>query len=363
MLAKIFPILDRYILRKFLGTFFFSILLIICIVIVFDISEKIEDFISHDVPLNEIIFDYYANFVPYFVNLFSHLFTFIAVIFFTSRMAARTEIVAMLSGGVSFWRFLRPYMIGAALIGGLSFYLSNWLIPQANKTRLEFESKYVGARFVNTDRNIHRQIAPGVFIYMEDYDNEENVGTRFTLEKFNGMNRTLKIDAREIRYDSITGRWTILDYTGRYVNETKETLFTGKRIDTALNISPKDFSRAQNVMESMNTSELVKYIENEKLKGSENVQLYEIERHRRIAFPFATFIMTMLGVAVSSRKVRGGIGLQIAIGIAIGFIFVLFMQVFTSYAASGSMPAAIAVWIPNVIFAVLALLMLRWAPK
>ncbi len=363
MLSKIFPILDRYILRKFLGTFFFSILLIICIVIVFDISEKIEDFISHDVPLGEIVFDYYANFIPYFINLFSHLFTFIAVIFFTSRMAARTEVVAILSGGVSFWRFLRPYMVGAALIGGLSFYLGNWLIPQANKTRLEFESKYVGARFINTDRNIHRQIAPGVFIYMEDYDNEKNVGTRFTLEKFDGMNRPLKIDAREIRYDSTTERWTILDYVGRYTDEREEVLFAGQRIDTAINISPKDFSRAQNVMESMETSELVRYIENERLKGSENVKYYEIERHRRIAFPFATFIMTMLGVAVSSRKVRGGIGLQIALGIAIGFIFVLFMQVFTSYAASGSMPASIAVWIPNVIFAGLALVMLRMAPK
>lgn len=363
MLAKIFPILDRYILRKFLGTFFFSILLIICIVIVFDISEKIEDFLTHDVPLKEIVFDYYFNFIPYFVNLFAHLFTFIAVIFFTSRMAARTEIVAILSGGVSFWRFLRPYMVGAALIGGLSFYLSNWLIPQANKTRLEFESKYVGSRFVNTDRNIHRQIAPGVFIYMEDYDNEKNVGTRFTLEKFNGLNRPVKIEAREIRWDSITSRWIILDYTGRNINERNEVLFGGRRIDTAFNISPKDFSRAQNVMESMNSSELVRYIENEKLKGSENVQLYEIERHRRIAFPFATFIMTMLGVAVSSRKVRGGIGLQIAIGIAVGFIFVLFMQVFTSYAASGAMNPAIAVWIPNVIFAVLAIMMLRWAPK
>ena len=363
MLAKIFPILDRYILRKFLGTFFFSILLIICIVIVFDISEKIEDFISHDVPIGEIVVDYYLNFIPFFVNLFCHLFTFIAVIFFTSRMAARTEIVAILSGGVSFWRFLRPYMIGAAIIGGLSFYLSNWLIPEANKTRLDFESKYVGARFVNTDHNIHRQIAPGVYIYMERYDNEENVGTRFTLEKFNGLNMTMKISAREIRWDSITQRWSILDYSGRYINEKKEHLFNGKEIDTVFNLNPRDFSRAQNVMESMNTEELVRYIENEKQKGSENVQLYEIERHRRIAFPFATFIMTLLGVAVSSRKVRGGIGMQIALGIGIGFMFVLFMQVFTSYASSGSMPAYIAVWIPNIIFGTFAAWMLRKAPK
>lgn len=363
MLSKLLPILDRYILRKFLGTFFFSILLIICIVIVFDISEKIEDFISHDVPMSEIVFDYYVNFVPYFINLFCHLFTFIAVIFFTSRMAARTEIVAILSGGVSFWRFLRPYMVGAALIGGLSFYLSNWLIPEANKTRLEFESKYVGARFVNTDHNIHRQIAPGVYIYMERYDNSNNVGSRFTLEKFNGQTMTMKISAREIRWDSVTSRWSIIDYVGRSIDGEKERLFNGKNIDTVFNLNPKDFSRAQNVMESMNSAELVQYIENEKQKGSENVQFYEIERHRRIAFPFATFIMTMLGVAVSSRKVRGGIGLQIATGIAIGFIFVLFMQIFTSYAASGAMPASIAVWIPNIIFAVIALWMLRKAPK
>jgi len=363
MLAKFLPILDRYILRKFLGTFFFSILLIICIVIVFDISEKIEDFIRHDVPLSEIVFDYYLNFIPFFVNLFCHLFTFIAVIFFTSRMAARTEIVAILSGGISFWRFIRPYLIGAALIGGLSFYLSNWLIPEANKTRLDFESKYVGSRFVNTDHNIHRQIAPGVYIYMERYDIDDNVGTRFTLEKFDGLNMTMKISAREIRWDSVTSRWSIIDYTGRYIDEQKEHLFYGKQIDTVFNLNPRDFSRAQNVMESMNTEELVRYIESEKQKGSENVQLYEIERHRRIAFPFATFIMTLLGVAVSSRKVRGGIGMQIAIGIAVGFIFVLFMQVFTSYASSGTLPAYIAVWIPNVIFASVALWMLRRATR
>jgi lipopolysaccharide export system permease protein len=363
MLAKIFPILDRYILRKFLGTFFFSILLIILIVIVFDISEKIEDFISHDVPLSEIVFDYYVNFVPYFVNLFCHLFTFIAVIFFTSRMAARTEIVAILSGGISFRRFLRPYIIGAALIGGLSFYLSNWLIPQANKTRLEFESKYVGARFINTDHDIHRQVAPGIFIYMDRYDSEDNVGTKFTLEKFTGTVMTMKLSAQEIRWDSVTSRWSIINYSVRVMDGEKERIYDGARIDTVFNLNPKDFSRAQNVMESMNSTELVKYIENEKLKGSENVQLYEIERHRRIAFPFATFIMTVLGVAVSSRKVRGGIGLQIALGIGIGFVFVLFMQIFTSYAASGAMPASIAVWIPNALFAVLALWMLRKAPK
>lgn len=355
--------LDWYILKKFLGTFFFSILLIICIVIVFDISEKIEDFITHDVPLSEIVFDYYLNFIPYFINLFAHLFTFIAVIFFTSRMAARTEIVAILSSGVSFKRFLRPYMIGAAFIAGLTLFLGNWLIPQANKTRLDFESKYVGSRYINTDHNIHRQVAPGAFIYMERYDSEDNVGTRFTLEKFNGQELVMKLSAREIRWDSVNSRWSIIDYSGRYIREGKEKLFKGDRIDTAINLSPKEFSRAQNVMESMNSSELAAYIENELSKGSENVHLYQIEQHRRIAYPFATFIMTLMGVAVSSRKVRGGIGKPLGIGISMSFIFIFFMQLFTSYAASGVMPAYIAVWIPNAIFGLIALWMLKVAPK
>jgi len=363
LLSRILPILDRYILRKFLGTFFFSILLIICIVIVFDISEKIEDFISHDVPIHEIIFDYYLNFIPYFVNLFAYLFTFIAVIFFTSRLAARTEIVAMLSSGISFRRLLRPYMIGATIIAVLSLYLSNYLIPEANKTRLDFESKYVGSRYINQDHNIHRQVAPGTFIYMERYDSDENTGSRFTLEKFDGLKMTLKITANEIKWDSLTSRWSILNYTGRYIKGDKERLFKGDRIDTVINLSPKDFSRAQNVMESMNSVELAQYITNEKTKGSSNVHLYEIEQHRRLAFPFATFIMTLIGVAVSSRKVRGGIGMQLAIGISIGFIFIIFMQLFTSYASSGVLPAYIAVWIPNAIFAVIAALMIKKAQK
>lgn len=363
MFSKFLPILDRYILRKFLGTFFFSILLIICIVIVFDISEKIEDFITHEVPIGEIIFDYYLNFIPYFVNLFSYLFTFIAVIFFTSRLAARTEIVAMLSSGISFNRLLRPYMIGATMIAMLSLYLSNYLIPEANKTRLDFESKYVGSRYINQDHNIHRQVAPGTFIYMERYDSDDNVGTRFTLEKFDGLNMTLKINASEIRWDSVKSRWSIIDYSGRYIKGEKERLFKGALIDTVFNLSPKDFSRAQNVMESMNSVELAAYISNEKTKGSANVHLYEIEQHRRLAFPFATFIMTLIGVAVSSRKVRGGIGKQLGIGISLSFVFIFFMQLFTSYASSGVIPAYIAVWIPNGIFALIGLWMLKKAPK
>lgn len=355
--------LDRYILRKFLGTFFFSIILIILIVIVFDISEKIEDFINHQVPLHEIIFDYYVNFIPYFVNLFSHLFTFIAVIFFTSRMAARTEFVAMLSAGISFNRLLRPYMIGAGIIAATSLFLNNYLIPVANKTRLEFEAKYIGSQYVFDRRDFHRQVAPGTYVYMQHYDNQENTGTLFTLEKLKGQTLVFKLSAREIRWDSVRSRWSILDYTARVLKGKKESLVKGARIDTVLNLTPKDFGRAQNVMGSMTASELNKFIEDERMKGSDNVQLYEIEKHSRIAFPFATFILTLIGVAVSSRKVRGGIGRQLGIGIGLSFMFIFFMQWFVSYAQSGVLPAYIAVWVPNAIFLLICIYQLRRAPK
>ncbi|MDQ3111910.1 MAG: LptF/LptG family permease [Bacteroidota bacterium] len=356
-------ILDRYILRKFLGTFFLSILLIILIVIVFDISEKIEDFLQPEVTIGEIIFDYYLNFVPYFVNLFSHLFTFIAVIFFTSRLASRTEIVALLSSGISFNRLLRPYMIGATVIALTSLFLNNYLIPIANKTRLDFMSKYIDNNYSFTGRDIHRQVAPGVFVYMESYNSVENTGERFTVEKIRGTHMLSKLSARQIKWDSIKSRWSILDYTVRFIDGKHERLVKGARIDTTFNLNPKDFARAENRTESMTFIELNHFIENEKMKGSDNVQLYEIEKHRRIAYPFATFVLTIIGVAVSSRKSRGGTGRHLGVGISLSFIFIFFMQWFDSYAKTGVLPAYVAMWIPIAIFSIIAIYMLRKAPK
>ncbi len=356
-------ILDRYILRKFLGTFFLSIFLIILIVIVFDISEKIEDFLKPDITIHEIIFDYYINFLPYFVNLFSHLFTFIAVIFFTSRLASRTEIVAFLSSGISFNRLLRPYMIGATLIACTSLFLNNYLIPIANKTRLDFMSKHIDRGYAFNGRDVHRQVAPGVFVYLESYNTDENRGTKFTLEKLSGRSLTLKLSAREIKWDSIKSKWRILDYNIRYISGKKERIVFGKQIDTTFNMTPKDFGRAENRMESMTYVELNHFIENEKMKGSDNVQLYEIEKNKRIAFPFATFILTIIGVSVSSKKNRGGTGRSLGVGISLSFIFIFFMQWFISYAASGVLPAFVAVWIPNAIFSLVAIYMLKKAPK
>ncbi|HET6992412.1 MAG TPA: LptF/LptG family permease, partial [Bacteroidia bacterium] len=265
--------------------------------------------------------------------------------------------------GVSFNRFLRPYMIGSTLIVFTSIFLNTYLIPIANKTRLDFMNKYIDNGYVFTGRDIHRQVAPGVFVYMETYSTDNNTGTRFTIEKLNGRILEYKLSAPEIKWDSVKSRWSILNYSGRVIKGKNEYLFRGNRIDTTFNLNPKDFSRAENRMESMTSWELNSFIENEKLKGSDNVQLYEIEKNKRLAFPFATFILALIGVSVSSRKSRGGMGRHLGVGISLSFIFIFFMQWFTSYAASGVLPANIAVWIPNAIFAVIAIYMLKKAPK
>lgn len=359
MLKKI----DIYILKKFLGTFFYSIFLIILIIIVFDISEKLDDFIKKDAPIKEIVFSYYFNFIPYFANMFSPLFTFIAVIFFTSKMASDTEIVAILSSGVSFKRMLRPYFIAAALLAIISLALSNYIIPHANTKRLAFEEVYIRNPFRNQDVHIHRQISPGVFIYMERYDNAENFGSKFSLEKFKDGKLYYKLLSEGIKWDSLTNKWQITGYFIRTINDMKEETKTGARLDTAFNFTPKDFGRRTNTIETMNFAQLDKFIKDEKMKGSGNIEIYQIEKHKRIAFPFATFILTIIGVSLASRKVRGGIGLHIGLGLLISFSFILFMQVSTTFATSGAVAPYIAVWIPNVLFGLLGLYLLKQAPK
>lgn len=355
--------IDKYILKKFLGTFFYAISLIILIIIVFDVSEKLDDFLQRDAPLKEIIFTFYLNWIPYMVNLFSPLFTFIAVIFFTSKMASDTEIVAILSSGVSFKRLLRPYFIAAALLAFLSLILGNFVIPHANKKRISFEEIYLKNPYYNMDVNIHRQISPGVFIYLEKYNNVENVGAKFALEKFTQSKLTYKLLAEDIRWDSIHARWQINNYFIREINNMTETTKTGSRIDTTFNFSPKDFGRKESKIETMNYAQLNSFISEEKMKGSGNIETYEIEKHKRIAFPFATFILTLIGVSLASRKIRGGIGLHIGLGLLISFSFILFMQVSTTFATSGLVAPVVAVWIPNLGFGLLGLYLLKRAPK
>ncbi len=355
--------LDLYILRKFMGTFVYAISLILVIVIVFDISEKIDDFIQKEAPLKAIVVDYYFNFLPYFANLFSPLFTFISVIFFTSQMASRTEIVAILSSGVSFRRMLLPYMIGASIIAVASMYLSNFLIPNANQRRIDFEEVYIKNKFRNQDQHIHRQIAPGSFIYMEKYTNETNTGIKFSLEQIGGGKLHYKLMAELIRWDSTRSKWKIMNYTVRYINKMEEVMVNGAEMDTTLNFHPRDFGRKLNNIETMDYFTLGRYIHDEKMKGADNLQYYEIEKYKRFAFPCATLILTLIGVSLASRKVRGGIGIHLAIGLLIAFSFILFMQVSTTFAASGLVSPFVSVWIPNLLYGALAFFLLKKAPK
>lgn len=355
--------IDLYIIKKFLGTFFFTLLLLIFIVIVFDISEKIDDFLKNDAPLNEIVFDYYLNFIPYFVNLFSYLLTFIAVIFFTSRMASRSEIIAILSSGISFWRMLVPFLISAAILGALSFVLANFIIPYTNQTMFVFENKYIRDQPRYSDMNVHKQISPGSFIYMENFNLRNKVGWKFTLEKFEGQTMTYKLTANKINYDTVTGRWTIDNYYIREINGLEESISKGTRLDTLLPIKPTDFIEDVEEIKVLGYVKLNEMIAKKLLRGDPDVIHYQVKKYERIAHPFAAIILTLIGVAVSSRKVRGGIGYHLGFGLALTFVYILFMQISAVFGIFGNLPPVLAVWLPNIFFSVIAALMLWRTPR
>jgi len=355
--------LDLYIIRKFLGTFFYAIALLAVVIIIFDISERIDDFLERKPPLEAIIFQYYANFLPYFINLFSYLFTFIAVIFFTSKMASNTEIVAILNSGISFRRLLRPYLVSASVLAVMSFVLTNFVIPETSKNMQEFQKKYLKKEKKGSESNLHMQISPGVFAYVESFNKRTNTGFRFSLEGFDEKGMAYKITGDNIRWDSVTGMWKIENWVKRQLHFKGEILTHGATKDTLLNLKPGDFSVDLDDAVYMNYRELRDFIELEKLRGSGNLLKFQIEKHKRIAFPFATIVLTIIGVSLSSRKVRGGIGFHLGVGITICFAFILFMQVTTVFATFGNLPPVIAVWIPNFIFGLLGIYLLKVAPK
>jgi len=356
-------ILDWYIIRKFLGTFFFALGLIIAIAIVFDISEKIDDFLEKEAPMRAIVFDYYLNFIPFFGNLFSPLFVFISVIYFTSRMASQTEIVAILSSGVSFKRLLVPYMVGAAILASISLYLNNYVIPHSNTTRIAFETKYIKNPFIYKNKHVHRQIAPGEFIYFESFNNIDKIGYQFSFEKFKDGKLTYKLLSDRVIWDSVKTKWTVESYFIRHIDGMNERVESGFQKDTVFAFTPDEFSRRSNYIETMDTGVLNDFIKQEQSRGSEEVPFYLVEKYRRTSFPFATFILTIIGVSLSSRKVRGGIGVQIGSGILLSFTYIMFMQVSQTFATNGNMPAILAVWLPNIFFSIIAAYLLRSAMK
>ena len=357
-------IIDWYIFKKFLGTFVYAISLLIIIVIIFDISENIEDFLKNNAPVKEIIIDYYLYFIPYFINLFIFLFTFISVIFFTSKMAGNTEIIAILSSGVSFSRMLRPYLLASVLLGVTSFYLGNFLIPRTNEIRREFKNKYIENLSKDKERNIHVQIEKGVFVYVENYNNKLNTGYKFTMEKYQGQKLIYKLAAERIELDTNRKNgWMIFNYIEREIDSLNESLVKGKRIDTVLNLQPTDLYKIKEDYEVMNYWELRRHIDKELLKGSKGVTTYQVEKHKRLASPVAIIILTFIGVAVSSRKVRGGIGMHLGMGIGLTFSYIIFMQFSTVFATFGNLPPFLAAWMPNIVFAALGIYLIMKAPK
>ncbi|MEN8117291.1 MAG: LptF/LptG family permease [Bacteroidota bacterium] len=360
---KRYKTIDIYITKKFLGTFFYTIGLILGIAIIFDIQENLDDFLSKDIPGKAIIFDYYLNFIPYFANLFSPLFTFIAVIYFTSKMAYNTEIIAILSSGVSYQRLMRPYLMSALFLAILSYTLGNYIIPPANYTMNNFKEKYIRntRSRMSTQRNIHHQIEPGLYIYMQSFNNS-NVGYRFTMERFEGATLKEKLTAQNIRWDKESGKWVINNYWKRTIHTEYEELEKGYRLDTALNMSPEDFTTIKYEMEAYTTPDLKKEISLMKMRGV-NYIAWEIEKHKRVANPFSAFILTLIGVGLASRKIKGGLGLHLGLGLLFAFSYILFMQVSTVFAISGSTPPLLAVWIPNILYSVIALFVYRWAAR
>ena len=360
-----FKILDRYILGKFIGTYLFAIAMIIVVIVVFDYVEKIDDFTETHAPLSAVIFDYYFKFVPYFVNQFSALFTFIAVIFFTSKLAYQTEIVAMLSGGMSFRRLMWPYFLGATFITALSLVLSLWLIPISQRDCVAFEQKHIRKRTRDQyDRHIYRQIEPGTFAYIRGFSKNTSVASFFALEQYDGSSMVRSLESSEVRFDPESKRWRSNRYVERTFDEEGNEIFTQHRnLDTIINLDVVELGRLNELLKTMNIVELNQFMAQQKAKGSDSLRQIEVEHHARYSYPFGTFILTLIGVSLSSRKVRGGTGLHIGIGIALCFSYIMLTRVFEEFAKGGSMPTLLAVWVPNIIFLAIGIYLYRKAPK
>ncbi len=356
--------LDRYIIVKFLGTYFFAIALIISIAVVFDVNENIDRFINNKAPLEAIIFDYYLNFIPYYTNLFSPLFVFIAVIFFTSKLAENSEIIAMFSTGMSFKRLMVPYMISAAIISAVTFLLGTEVIPTGSVTRLKFEELYKKKKSADYARNIQLEVDSGVVAYMERYENYNRTGYRFSLDKFEDHKLVSHLTARRVTYDTASyHKWIIRDYMIREMRGMREVITRGDRMDSIIKMEPQDFLITRGQQETMTSTQLRDYIRKQKQRGFANIKEFEVEYHRRIAMSFAAFILTSIGLSLSSRKVKGGMGLHLGIGLALSFSYILFQTISATFAINGNMVPALAVWIPNILYLFIAVYLYHKAPK
>lgn len=365
-------LIDKYILKRFLSTFFFVVLILLAIICVIDLTEKMDKYTKNALSAGQI-FGYYLDFLPWVGGLVTPITVFIATVYVCARMAGHTEVIAILSSGVSFRRLLLPYFVGAAFIAGLSFWFNGWLIPNSNKDRLAFELQYIKNKYYFDKRNIHIQVAPDVYLYIQNYNNTIHTGYNFSIEKFDNLRLVEKLTANRISWDTTKLKWTLHDWEIRKVDgifestahpeaiagfETskqasiQETIQRGTTIDSTLVITPKEFESDYRKFDGMTINELDEYIDTLRARGSTGVEAYEVELHTRFSSPFAIFILTFMGVIVSARKSRGGTGLQIALGFALSFLYILFFILFRTFAENGSAPPQISVWIPNIIFAI-----------
>ena len=357
--------LDRYIIGKYLGTYFFSIALIISIAVVFDINEHIDKYIAKKVPASEIV-NYYINFIPYYANLFSQLFVFISVIFFTTKLAENSEIIAMMSTGVSFNRLLRPYMISAAILCVLTFIMGAYIIPKGNVQRVDFENTYRRRSFTNYTSNVQLEVDTGVIAYISRYEDNIKTGYDFTLDKFVNKKLTNHLQATMIQYDTLSeepNHWIIKNYQERDLRGTREVITSGARLDSVINMEPQDLIIHKGQQETLTNPELSKYIEHQKQRGFANIQAFEVEYWKRGASSFAAFILTIIGLSLSAKKRKNGMGISLGIGLLLSFAYIMFQTISSTFAINANFPPALAVWIPNIVFAFIAVYFYKKATK
>ena len=367
-ISRVSPVsrLDRYIIGKFLGTYFFSIVLIISIAVVFDFNENIDKFLQNDAPIQEIMFEYYLNFIPFYSNLFSQLFVFIAVIFFTTKLADNSEIIAMLSTGTSFRRLIRPYMISAAVIALLNYGLGAYVIPRGNVIRVNFENKYKNRGRQDFSSNVQLEVDTGVIAYIGTYEDNQKRGYEFTLDKFENKKLVKHLQAASIQYDTLSYEpyhWTLTNYQTRDLQGLREVITNGNRMDTIIKITPQDILISRDMEMTLTSPELREYINRQKARGFANIQQFEVEYWKRGASAFATFILTIIGVSLSARKRKNGMGIALGIGLALILTYIMFQTVVSSIAINANFPALAAVWIPNIVFTFVAWYYYRKAPR
>jgi lipopolysaccharide export system permease protein len=356
-------LLDKYILKKFLVSFFFVVILLVTVIVVIDITERLDDFMSSGSSFKSVIVDYYLNFVPYIANMLSPITVFIATVFVTARLAAHTEIIAILSSGVSFKRLLFPYFIGSLMIGIGTFFLIGWVIPKANKARVDFEKRYFEGEYFFEGRNVHLKIAPETYVYLESYNSSINIGYQFTLETIRNNQMVYKLKTDKIVWDTTLKAWHLDNYSERTIIKGVESYKEGYNKNLKINLTAKDFGNNYMLQSTYTLPKLIKYVHELREKGAENINVYLVEMYERFTYPFSIIILTMIGVVVSARKSREGTGFQIAFGFILAAIYILMVIVSRNFANVGDISPLIASWIPNVVFSLIGFQMYRNVPK